>query len=126
MIQEVSRFYKDRIASVETYSTSQGRFVKISPLSRCEFIVGAVMATAYAVHNLFKSIVYWIATIFTCLLHEGWRTTALVSIEELSLFSLAAWMGYWGVLCPQTMNEEILHIPRDGLHIPAAAYPVRA
>jgi hypothetical protein len=130
MIQEVVSFYRDKIAGVETYYTAQGQFVKIHPLTRGEFIVGAVFRTAFVtvfvtacvIHDIFHSALYLIATIFPCCLRKELEIFSLLAVKQLFLSSSIISIGWLGAFFPQTVNEKILQIPRDGLHIPGDSY----
>lgn len=115
---EICNFYKDVIAPLESTFTPQGACTKISPISRLEFSAGAGLAILFLVQKIAQSIFFLAGSVLTIGLHEGMRNSLLKNAKECLVYAGAIPLGIVGIFFPQTINQEVLQIPSQGLITP--------
>lgn len=117
---EICSFYRNHIAPQEIAgqkSTNNSCYFvkKTSPISRLEFFGGAFFSLLYLVQKVAQSIFFLVGSILTLGLHEGTRKYFLKNAREGLVYTGAVALGLSGILFPQTINQEILEIPSEGL-----------
>jgi hypothetical protein len=106
------------IAPVEITVSPPGYIRKISPISRLDFTTGAGLAILFLVQKIAQSIFFFAGSVLTLGLHKGTRTSLLKNAKEGLVYAGAIPLGIGGIFFPQTINQEILQIPAQGLITP--------
>lgn len=114
MIEETASFYREAIAPL-VFTSGPEANIKIFPLTRVDFFGGAGLSVGFLVHRVALSALYLAACIFTCFLHQDFRSSLIQNAQEIPKYAAAIPLGFVGAFIPQTINERVLQIPANGL-----------
>ena len=113
---EICNFYKETIAPGEITSPEKPPgFKKTFPISNLHFAVGAVFATVILVQKIVYSILFLVGYVLTLGFHEEIKNSLLSNARKTLVYAGAIPLGILGIFRPQTINQEVLHIPAEGL-----------
>lgn len=110
----ITQFYKE-VPSVKVTFAAEGGIKKTFPLTRLQFNRGAALAILLTVQKIALSVLFLIGVIVTCGLKKDFQISLSKNFKEIFIYSGAIFIGYIGVLFPQTINKKILLIPPEGL-----------
>jgi hypothetical protein len=115
MIQGISKFYKEEIASTITEGNSQRTTKTIIPLTRTNFIVGSGLASIFLIKKIAYSALLFVENIFTAFQNLKLRNSLSHNVQQIPTYLGAVLLGYVGIIIPETINEKAFGIPANGL-----------
>ena len=113
----ISNYYKE-IGSFTIETTPQGLRKKILPYTRLDFITASGLSIIFLVKQVAVSLFFLVVNVLTCGLNRSYRASLQENCVKGCTYFGAIILGYSGALFPQTVNEQFLHIPPQGLSIP--------
>ncbi|MFI5342748.1 MAG: hypothetical protein ACHQUC_00840 [Chlamydiales bacterium] len=115
----IREFYRQRFAHT-TIPRDESTGVmhckaKIFPVTRLRFGTGATLAIALLIQKIVTSIFYLLCNLATIGLSQSLRSSLSKNVREGLSYAGAIPVGYIGMLFPQTINQQVLRIPDEGL-----------